>query len=66
MQLGVYDKPFKLIKIRNPWGRKEWKGRASDYDLDFWNQVSAADKHQLDYEDNSRTKDKDGVFFILW
>lgn len=52
--------------MRNPWGRKEWKGRASDYDTDFWNQISATDKHLLDYEDASRKTEKDGVFFILW
>ena len=52
--------------MRNPWGHKEWRGIASDHDLDFWNQVSAADKQALDYHDSKRNKDKDGVFFILW
>lgn len=62
----MYDKPARLIKLRNPWGHKEWKGRASDYDLDFWNQISATDKQLLDYEDISRKTEKDGIFFILW
>ena len=62
----MFDKPCRLIKVRNPWGYKEWKGRASDYDTDFWNQMSPADKQRLNYEDASRNKDKDGVFFITW
>ena len=52
--------------MRNPWGHKEWKGRARHYDLDFWNQINPTDKQLLDYEDQSRKQDKDGVFFITW
>ena len=66
MQLGVFDKPTKLVKLRNPWGHKEWKGRASDYDIDFWNQISASDKQLLDYQDGNRKKEKDGIFFVTW
>lgn len=67
IQLGVYEmSSIRLIKLRNPWGHKEWKGRASDYDLDFWNQISATDKQMLDYEDASRKKERDGIFFITW
>lgn len=57
---------MRLIKLRNPWGHKEWKGRASDYDLDFWNQISATDKQLLHYEDVTRKQDKDGIFFVVW
>ena len=66
IQLGVYDRPQKMIKLRNPWGHKEWKGRASDYDQAFWNSVSATDKQLLDYDDHSRQKDTDGIFFVIW
>lgn len=52
--------------MRNPWGRKEWKGRASDYDTEFWSKISAADKQSLDYNDDKRKTNTDGVFFILW
>jgi hypothetical protein len=55
-----------MIKLRNPWGRKEWKGRASDYDEEFWNSVSPADKQALDYEDLKRKTNTDGIFFVFW
>jgi len=50
----VYDQPYRLIKIRNPWGHKEWTLRASDYDKNFWQQMSPADKQKLGYQDNQR------------
>jgi hypothetical protein len=55
-----------LVKIRNPWGSKEWRGKASDQDTEFWNKVSAEDKKALDYEDCKRKQDGDGVFFMVW
>lgn len=55
-----------MIKLRNPWGHKEWKGRASDYDDQFWSAVSPAHKQKLDYEDGKRKTNTDGIFFILW
>lgn len=30
--LGVYDQPYKMLKIRNPWGSLEWKRAGSDSD----------------------------------
>ena len=61
MQLSVYSKPRKLLKIRNPWGELEWKGGASDRDKKFWNSISASEKRQLGYEDKN-----DGLFFMFW
>lgn len=55
-----------MIKLRNPWGHKEWKGPGSDFDEDFWNTVSASDKQKLDYTDDKRKTNVDGVFFVFW
>jgi len=30
--LGVYDQPQRMLKIRNPWGSKEWNGKLSSKD----------------------------------
>lgn len=61
MQLSVYDKPRKLLKIRNPWGQLEWKGGASDRDKKFWNSISASEKKRLGFDDKN-----DGIFFMFW
>lgn len=45
----MFEKPRKLLKIRNPWGEKEWTGRASDSDKQFWSKVSPSDKKKLGY-----------------
>jgi hypothetical protein len=55
-----------MVKLRNPWGHKEWKGRASDYDEAFWGSLTPAQKQNLDYIDSNRKTNTDGVFFILW
>jgi hypothetical protein len=55
-----------MIKVRNPWGHKEWKGRASDYDEAFWAALTPLQKQNLDYVDSNRKINTDGVFFILW
>lgn len=62
----MHNQPYKLIKIRNPWGHKEWKGRASDYDTAFWQQMSPADKQKLGYDDHIRKQNSDGIFFMIW
>ena len=50
-----------MLKIRNPWGEREWQGRAADKDTKFWNSLSPADKKHLGYG----VKD-DGIFFMIW
>lgn len=59
--LNLYEQPQRMVKVRNPWGQKEWQGRASDSDNQFWGQISAADKQKMGYSNKN-----DGVFFILW
>ena len=36
----------RILKLDNPWGRYEWKGRWSEYS-DVWSEQL---RHQLDYE----------------
>lgn len=59
--LALYDSPHRMLKLRNPWGQKEWSGRASDNDNQFWSTVSPADKQKMGY-----TSKNDGIFFMLW
>ena len=49
MQLNLFQTPYKMLKIRNPWGSKEWNGRAADSDKRFWSAVSPADRQRLGY-----------------
>jgi len=50
----------RLVKMRNPWGKGEWKGAWSDSSRE-WNSVSASVKKQLGF-----VNEDDGVFFILF
>ena len=50
-----------MIKVRNPWGKREWNGRASDSDIGFWSQISVRDKERMKYVARN-----EGKFFMLW
>jgi hypothetical protein len=50
-----------MLKLRNPWGEKEWTGRASDTDTQFWSKISPNDRQTLGYNNKN-----DGIFFLLW
>jgi hypothetical protein len=51
----------RLVKLRNPWGKHEWTGRANDHDTKFWAEVSAAEKKRIGYVDKDN-----GEFFMVW
>ena len=59
--MGVYDSPCKMLKLRNPWGKKEWQGRGSDKDYEFWSQLSFREKEEVGFKDKN-----EGIFFITW
>ena len=40
-----------LVKVRNPWGHWEWKGKWGDKDT-IWSKVSQEVKYALDYENH--------------
>ena len=49
-----------MIRLRNPWGSKEWNGAFSDGD-EKWNNISQSEKDKigLNFED-------DGEFWMLF
>ena len=61
MQLNLYQTPFRILKLRNPWGNREWKGRANDGDRQFWAAISAADRQNMGVSQGN-----DGTFFMVW
>jgi hypothetical protein len=38
-----------MIKLRNPWGSIEWKGKASKDDVKFWQNINPYDKERIGY-----------------
>ena len=50
-----------MLKIRNPWGEREWNGRASESDMQFWKKMNPFDADRLGH-----TFENDGTFFMLW
>lgn len=50
-----------MVKLRNPWGKREWNGRASEQDRQFWSTISPADRQRMGYQEGN-----DGTFFMLW
>lgn len=57
--LNFQGQQFRLIQLRNPWGKGEYKGQWSDYDPN-WNQVDPNEKRRLGF---NLDKD-DGIFFM--
>ena len=47
----------RLVKLRNPWGKGEWKGDWSDDSYKWTNKL----KRELNYR-----SDDDGVFFMSY
>lgn len=50
-----------MIKLRNPWGNIEWKGKASKDDEKFWRNMAPYDKERIGFENG-----EGGTFFMLW
>ena len=51
-------KKLSLIRIRNPWGEKEWKGKWSDGSVE-WNSIPQEEKERI-----GLTFDEDGEFYM--
>ncbi|OCT79455.1 hypothetical protein XELAEV_18026265mg [Xenopus laevis] len=58
-EVSYRDGKVQLIRLRNPWGHKEWKGQWSD-DAPEWNDVAPDVKNAL------LTQKEDGEFWISY
>ena len=60
LSLGLFGMSgkHKLIKLRNPWGATEWKGKWGDDDPQ-WKEISDSKKKELDF-----TNEDDGEFWM--
>jgi calpain-15 len=60
--LLIESQEQRLIKLRNPWGRREWLGRCGDGDAAFWGALKDEDRRSLQHME---LKD-DGIFIMPW
>jgi len=54
----------KLVKLRNPWGTFEWKGKWADGADDWRHHPDVA--RAFRYKDDTQGDDDDGTFFMSW
>jgi hypothetical protein len=59
--LNFQGQQVKLVQLRNPWGKGEFKGAWSDYDQN-WNAIDPSEKKRIGFDPNC----DDGIFFIPW
>ena len=71
--LGLYQEelddgsPIRLVKLRNPWGRKEWNGDWSDFSADGACSAKWTENPKLKAKLLAEGKGKNnGVFFMSW
>ena len=71
--LGLYQEelddgsPIRLLKLRNPWGRKEWNGDWSDFSADGACSAKWTENPKLKAKLLAEGKGKNnGVFFMSW
>jgi hypothetical protein len=57
--LNYQGQQIRLIQLRNPWGKGEYKGTWSDYDPN-WKNVDPNEKKRIGFFDDK----EDGIFFI--
>jgi hypothetical protein len=50
----------KLLKLRNPWGEREWQGKWRGSDRERWSTLSPALRQQLGHSEQN-----DGTFFMV-
>jgi len=58
--------PLKFIKVRNPWGRGEWKGDWSDNDSKWQDHPEVEAAMQNDQDAMFKIDDEDGTFWMVW
>ena len=49
--LHFQGQQVKLVQLRNPWGKGEYKGKWSDYDQN-WNHVDQNEKRRIGFDPN--------------
>lgn len=59
-ELKVGNDLIRLVKLRNPWGNTEYKGKYSEHDEVFWSRVDPMTKLAIF---NKKNED-DGIFTI--
>jgi hypothetical protein len=58
--------PLKFLKVRNPWGKCEWRGEWSDGDSKWEDHPEVEAAMQDDRDANFNRDVDDGTFWIVW
>jgi len=54
---------YRMVKMKNPWGRKRWKGKYSEGDTSNW---TPALKRALQFDQTQAMQFDNGIFWIDW